>query len=489
MIRRFAMPDTRNITLVTLGLALGIGIGVASALVSPVLVAAGLAALGIAALFARSVRGMLAAVVAAATLLPFGTLPFKIGITPTFLELALLGLYGMLMLRGLMNGDQPIRWSVLAPFVILLGGFSFFSFMLGWWGAPDPLTAHNYFKLVLGVVLFFGILNAVRTAAEINWLLRTLIIAGTLAALLGIGLRFAPDPLAQRALTSLAPIGYPESGRVLRYVEDDSAGFERAIGTSVDPNSFGGLMALLGALTLAQALATQPVLPRKILWIAVGCMAVATYLTQSRAALGGFVVASLFLATVRYRRLWWGIAAGGLAGVVVIVGLGKGGAFVERIVEGIQFKDQANLMRLAEFQNALAIIREYPVFGVGFGSAPSIDLTTGVSSIYLTIGSRMGLVGLAVYVVTSLAFFGFTTAAMRRSSRTTSDTILGTQAAILAALAVGLLDHYFFNIEFSHMVALFWLVVGLGMALTQQNIDPEASVTNEPFLFSAHNTK
>ena len=39
------------------------------------------------------------------------------------------------------------------------------------------------------------------------------------------------------------------------------------------------------------------------------------------------------------------------------------------------------------------------------------------------------------------------------------------------------------------MVALFWLVVGLGMALVQQNIDPEASVTNEPFLFSAHNTK
>ena len=31
--------------------------------------------------------------------------------------------------------------------------------------------------------------------------------------------------------------------------------------------------------------------------------------------------------------------------------------------------------------------------------------------------------------------------------------------------AVGLLDHYFFNIEFSHMVALFWGVIGLAMTI------------------------
>ena len=36
-------------------------------------------------------------------------------------------------------------------------------------------------------------------------------------------------------------------------------------------------------------------------------------------------------------------------------------------------------------------------------------------------------------------------------------------AAIVAALAVGLADHYFFNIEFSHMVALFWGAIGLAL--------------------------
>jgi hypothetical protein len=46
--------------------------------------------------------------------------------------------------------------------------------------------------------------------------------------------------------------------------------------------------------------------------------------------------------------------------------------------------------------------------------------------------------------------------------------LLGLQAAIVAALAVGLLDHYFFNIEFSHMVALFWGSIGLALAIESQ---------------------
>ncbi|HYF63002.1 MAG TPA: hypothetical protein VD886_09345, partial [Herpetosiphonaceae bacterium] len=255
MIRPVSAAQTRQFALVGAGLLIGAGLGALAALVPPVLVGAALAGLGVAAIFARSLRGMLAAALAAATLLPFGTLPFKVGITPTFIELALLGFYGMLVIRSLMNPDLPIRLTALAPFVIMLAGFSFFSFILGWWGAPDPLTAHNYFKLMLGLLLFFGIVNVIRTFDDARWLLRWLIVAGSLAALLGVGLRFAPDPLALKALTSLAPLGYPDSGRVLRYVEDDPAGFERAIGTSVDPNSFGGLMALLGALAMAQALA------------------------------------------------------------------------------------------------------------------------------------------------------------------------------------------------------------------------------------------
>lgn len=460
---------SRTILIIAGGTLVGIALGAAAALVPPFIVAAGLITLIIGAFFARSVHAMLTATVLVATLLPFGTLPFKVGLTPALLELALLALYAMLVIRWLVEGDRPLYWSELAPFVVLLLGFSFFSFIIGSGGAPSTLTIHNYFKLILGIVLFFAIQNALDNDTHARWMLRLLMIAGGMAALIGIVLRFAPDPLALRLLVSLAPLGYPDSGRVLRYVEDDPNGFERAIGTSVDPNGFGGMLALLGALALSQALARDPVIKQHWAWLATGLMAFGVFLTSSRAALGGLLVAGLFLATVRYRRLWWLIAGLGVFGIIAIVGLGKGGAFVTRIVEGIQFKDQANQMRLAEFNNAIAIIREYPIFGVGFGSAPRIDLTTGVSSVYLTLGSRMGLVGLGMYIITNIAFFIITTNAIRRSSPALGDILVGFQAAILAALAVGLLDHYFFNIEFPHMGTLFWLVAGVAMVFVRES--------------------
>jgi undecaprenyl pyrophosphate phosphatase UppP len=67
------------------------------------------------------------------------------------------------------------------------------------------------------------------------------------------------------------------------------------------------------------------------------------------------------------------------------------------------------------------------------------------------------------------AFFARSLRAMRAAFAQHADQrgaqLLGLQAAIVAALAVGLLDHYFFNIEFSHMVALFWGSIGLALAI------------------------
>ncbi len=186
----------------------------------------------------------------------------------------------------------------------------------------------------------------------------------------------------------------PPAGRVLRFVNDDPDGVERAIGTSVDPNSFGGMLSLICACAMAQIWAKRPVLPRWITFGVVGVMGICIFLTQSRAALGAIVVAVMFLATVRERRLWWLIVGGGIAAWVALVALATVTSLPNVFVEGVQFRDQANQMRLAEFRNAIEIIERYPVFGVGFGTGPELGLITGVSSIYLAMGQRIGLVGL-----------------------------------------------------------------------------------------------
>lgn len=464
-------PIFRAAALVILCILIGVVVG-ASVSVGPVWVGFVLliaAAGGFAIL--RSVDLALAAVWAIALLLPFGALPFKIAVTPTLLELALLALLGVTALRILAVPDVDLRLSPLGGAIFAWLGLTIFALILGAGGLPDNLTLHNYVKFVLAVLLFFGVLNVVRTRTQADTAMRWIILGGTAAALLGIGLYALPDTTALRLLTALGRLGYPTTGRVLRYVNDDPAGVERAIGTSVDPNSFGGALSLIAALTAAQIWARKPVLPRRLLIGAAAILALSTFLTQSRAAMGGIVAAMLFLAIVRERRLWWLIGAGAVGALIAGMALGPSNPYVARVIEGVFFRDQANQMRLAEYRNAIEIIRRYPLFGVGFGAAPELGLVTGVSSIYLAMGQRIGLIGLGLFIGIMVAFFVQTLRALRRIDGERAAMVLGVQAGVIAALAVGLLDHYFFNIEFSHMAALLWGVVGLGMALIRDDLE------------------
>jgi O-antigen ligase len=121
---------------------------------------------------------------------------------------------------------------------------------------------------------------------------------------------------------------------------------------------------------------------------------------------------------------------------------------------------------LSEYRNALAIIREHPIFGVGFGAAPSIDQQTGVSNIYLSIAERAGLVGLGIFLVaiTAIGLRGFGSWRAHRD-QARGDLQLATLAGLATALVVGLFDHYFFNITFPHMAALFWILCGLILSI------------------------
>jgi len=460
----------------------------ASVSVGPVWVGAVLL-VGFAGMYAvmRSSLLALLAVVAASTLLPFGALPVKVAITPTLLELALLALLVVWVLRLLSVPGYDLRLSPLGGLVLLFLGFTIFSLVLGSNGRPDNLTLHNYVKFVLGVLLFFSVLNTLRERDQMRWALRGLLIAGSGAALVGLGLYVLNDRTALRLLVALGRLGYPTSGRVLRYVEDDPSGLERAIGTSVDPNSFGGMLALICTLAAAQLWARRPLLPRPVLVAQAGLMALCIFLTYSRAALGGLIVAAMFLATVRERRLWWVIGAAAVAGAVAVVGFGLGGDFVERVGEGVRFEDQANQMRLAEFRNALAIIERYPVFGVGFGAGPELGLITGVSSIYLAMASRIGLLGLGTFLVTMAVFFVYTLRAAPGLDEERQSWLVGIQSGVIAALAVGLLDHYYFNIEFSHMAALFWGLVGCGMAVLSLDGESVPASEMDPALVARRN--
>ena len=151
-----------------------------------------------------------------------------------------------------------------------------------------------------------------------------------------------------------------------------------------------------------------------------------------------------------------------------------------RLWEGFTFQDPATRLRLSEYENAWHIIQRHPWFGIGFGDAGSIELQAGVSSTYLTIAERAGLVGLAVFLLTvGVIVVRGLRAGVSRSSGVVGDTALCWVGALVAALTVGVVDHYFFNPPFAHMAALFWLIAGVVTRLSFPIVEHQRTVRDE----------
>ncbi len=535
---RLAAATSRSwLPLLGIGAALGLGLagGLAVTLGNPLIPFAAIAGMLALAVLLSSKQRLMVGAALIAILLPFAVVPVKLVITPAFLEVTELLLIAVWL--GQLIKGKPLNVSpVHAPLLVFIG-LSLFAFILGIARDFSADIAHNYFRMALGFVLFYVVTTLV-DAPMLRRMVRWLVVAGGLAAAIGIGL-WALGDRAAGILLRLSVIGYPTTD-VIRHLEANPALAVRATSTSVDPNSFAGMLVLVFILALAQALAKHidsVGLPRWLTWGTVAASGVALILTQSRSAWLGAVAAAAIIALLRYRRL----LIYGAVGAVAVLGLGLGSGYLARLTAGFALQDPATIMRLNEYANAFAIIQKYPWFGVGFGTAggSELDLTTGVSSVYLTIAERMGLIGLAGFGFVMFTFFAYVLPRLRHDAHplptspggggvfrtplppggvgggagrreapgrdksrpyssdeeayavqlkthnsklithdALSTTLLGLMAAVAGALVVGVLDHYFFNIEFPHMAMLFWLFVALAVVAARL-IDEQAAGEKE----------
>lgn len=408
-------------------------------------------------------------VVGVICLLPFATLPFKIVITPTFLDLALGAVMAVWLLR-LVTGQQ--RRVVTAPITVPLLVFilvAIFAFIFGL--NNGPLTSQlirKFAELILSLGFVLVMVDYCRTWERLERLTKVWLLAGAAAAFIGIALWLIPDETTNTLLNYLARLGYP-GGMVIRYIEENPDLAERAIGTSVDPNVYGGLLVLIGTLAAPQLLAKRPLFPRWLVVAIFGLIFIALMLTFSRGAFVALVGGLGFIALVRYRRLMPYMLVAGL--ILLVLPITQ--AYVARLVEGFMGQDLATQMRFGEYRDAWSLILRYPLFGVGFAGSPDIDLYLGVAMVYLTIGQQMGLLGLGAFIAVMVSVWGY--AFFNRhifKAKPELDGIwLGLHAAVFSGLIAGIFDHYLFNLEFLHAVTAFWMLLGLATAATRLGVE------------------
>lgn len=455
--RRFVLA-----AVVAIALAAGLAVGAFVAILSPILAVAGVAAIVGGLLMLRDTQWGLVAIIGLICLLPFGALPFKIGFTPTFLDLALIAVYFVWIARIAVGKAGKLHGTALGLPIAIFMLLAMASFVAGLAHAYlDQYVVRHFAELLLSIGLFFVVVNCVQTRHQLRVLILVIMLAGFAAAFVGTMLYFIPAAWSIRLLSALGRVGYPTGAGVLRYVEDNPDLALRAISTSTDPNVLGGLLILVTTLTAAQLFARKPLLPRFALTIMVLTDALCLYLTYSRGSMMGLVAGLGLLALIKYRRLVPLMVLGGM----LLLLLPQAQSYVQRFVEGVQLQDLATLMRLGEYKDALILISRHPWIGVGFVSTPESSLYIGVSMVYLLIAEEMGLIGLVAFLLIIALFFRKVWLAWPtvRVQEGLEAILLGLTTAIAGILVGGVFDHYFFNLNFPHSVSIFWIFLGLAM--------------------------
>jgi O-antigen ligase len=418
-------------------------------------VAAGLAML-------RSTQLGLFALIAVVCLLPFGAIPFSIGFYPTFLDVTLLAVFGVWLARVLTRAqegfvttplDLPIFVFILLAFAVFIAGSAN--------AGITKDTLRHFAEIIIAVSLFYVVTNSVREYRQLKQIVLVLILAGFASAVIGVVLYFLPRALTVRLLSVLRVVHYPSGWGVLQFIEDNPDLPMRATSTSANPNVLGGLLILVVSLTVPQLFVRKPLIRKEFVAPMLAVMLVCLLLTFSRGAFVAIGAAMLLMAVLRYRRLLPVIAL--VLAVILILPQTRG--YLLHLQEGFLVQDQATEMRMGEYKDAFRLISRYPWFGVGFGGTPSIDIYIGVSCVYLLIAEEMGLIGLGVFLLIMGVFFAHMWLAWRRMEAFSQGEalLLGLAVALFGAMVGGIVDHYFFNLDFPHSVSLFWLYTALAV--------------------------
>jgi putative inorganic carbon (HCO3(-)) transporter len=324
--------------------------------------------------------------------------------------------------------------------------------------SPAPAVSRAALsRLVLGIALYYGVVNSLTTARRLKQFTGIVIAGGVALAFLGlVGTSWATGNVR------LLPLAL--------YARLPQLSLDLADRNPFNPRVVGMMLAMLIPVALAVVLFGRTIGRRLLAAAACLLMLGVLLLAQSVQGLLGLAAASLFLLAavspwllllilpVAASWAWWLAHADlqGIARAALDIGNPAGIGVV---------------LRLDIWSRALAMIRDLPFTGIGLDAFPLVQTNFYIGhllgpephahSLYLQVALDLGLPGLAAFLWL-LAAWALSLARAHRRNPDRSGTLLlvGPAAGIVAMAAAGLID----TLWTAKPAVLMWVLLGMGTA-------------------------
>jgi hypothetical protein len=375
------------------------------------------------------------------------------------------------LIQGQLTWPTPLDGPLLGLLLMVL---------VSLWATFDLLIGfHELCGILLGLALFYGLVNGLTTERAI-WLAAGLLIAaGAMVAavsLVGTGWSGGKVPLL---ITSLRLI-YRQLPPLIRDLPRAEGGF--------NANQVGGTLLLFIPLvasllwhrfsTRRAELRGRAVVAVLGLGVTLALMIFVLLLTQSRLSYVAAVAGLLLVIASQGKR------AGLVVIVILVLSLALviyyGPAMVGRALFGVQELELASVSswngRVEIWRRALHVIQDHPFTGIGLGALtrvvharyPLFLISPGqdfvhAHNLFLQVGVALGVPGLMCFVWLLVAFG-------RMMWQVTREASSARDRALATGLSFGVLSHLFFGLaDAVHLGAkpgiFLWAFLGLGAAL------------------------
>lgn len=353
------------------------------------------------------------------------------------------------LLANLVSRRFVIRWTTITAPLLAVIAAMVLSLVVnaGMWERKELLVAALFFARFLEyVALFVMVPDIIRTKSDLWFTVRLLIGIGVIVALLGfVQLRMFPD------FSFMVPKGWdPHIGRLLS--------------TWFDPNFLSGFFVVALMLTLSQAVIRSP--RQALPWFAAAAvLGVAILFTFSRS---GYVALAAGFGVLTVVRARWLLALG----IFVAIGVFVFSPRVQERVIGIRTIDETAQLRLVSWNDALTVIHDHPIVGIGYNayryaqrdygfiSDTREHSASGSDSSLLTMWVTTGIIGLVAlgWLWAASAWFAWRMSRSRALGLEERALALG----VLASLAGLFLHAQFVNSFFyPHLMEVFWVLLAL----------------------------